>query len=163
MTQPPDPVAPADDTARALARSLLAEARHAALAVIEPGTGAPFVSRIALAPAPGGVPVSLISGLAVHCRALRENPACALLLGEPGDRGDPLTHPRLSLRARAEFVAPDAPGRADLRAHYLAARPKATLYADFADFSFVLFHPVSAVLNGGFARAYALHPADLLA
>lgn len=164
MTAPPptDPVLPADDAACALAGRLLQEARHAALAVIEPATGAPFVSRIALALSPRGVPMSLISGLAIHSRALRANPACALLIGEPGERGDALTHPRLSLRARAEFIPPGSPDHAALSAHYLTERPKAGLYADFPDFAFVLLHPMSEVLNGGFARSYALTAADIL-
>ncbi|MFN3938335.1 MAG: HugZ family protein [Gemmobacter sp.] len=157
----PDPVAPADDEARALARRLLADARHAALAVLEPGSGAPFVSRIAFGLGPGGRPATLISALALHTAALRADPRCCLLVGEPGARGDPLTHPRLSLRATAGFLAADDPGRPALRDRWLADHPKARLYADFADFAFVVFTPVSAALNGGFARAYALTAADL--
>ena len=37
--------------------------------------------------------LTLVSALAPHFRALRENPDCALMLGEVGDKGDPLTHP----------------------------------------------------------------------
>ena len=44
-TAKPDPVAAADDAARALARQLLAQANHAALAWIDPETGAPGISR----------------------------------------------------------------------------------------------------------------------
>jgi hypothetical protein len=162
MSSPPrpDPVQPADDEARALTRKLLSEARFAALAVTEPD-GHPFASRIALGLDAAGVPLSLVSGLSGHTRALRANPACCLLVGEPGPRGDPLTHPRLSLRARAVFVAPDSPDHAALRAAWLARNPKATVYADLPDFRFVRFHPVSAALNGGFARAFALTAADL--
>jgi putative heme iron utilization protein len=157
----PDPVRPADDDARALARALIGDARHAALAVTHP-EGGPFVTRIALATAPGGTPLTLISTLSLHTRALALDPHCALLVGEPGARGDPLTHPRLTLRCRAEPVAADDPGRPELRAHYLRLRPKARLYIDFADFMLVRFRPLSAALNGGFGRAFALTPADLL-
>jgi putative heme iron utilization protein len=150
-----DPLNPVDDEARALARRLMAEAATAALAVIEPGTGAPFVSRIAVAPAPDGAPMALLSGLAIHTRALMADPRCALLLGEPGAKGDPLTHPRLTLRAEAAF-ADDA-----LKAHFVALRPKAAIYAGLPDFRAVTFRPLSAALNGGFARAYALTAADL--
>jgi putative heme iron utilization protein len=162
MAEPPrrDPVMPADDAARTLARRLIAEARHAALAVLEPGSGAPFVSRIAVAPAADGAALTLISTLSAHTGALLADPRCALLFGEPGPRGDPLTHPRLSLRARAVFAS-GAEAEA-LRAAYVAARPKATLYAGFADFRPVRFEPVSALLNGGFGRAHALTAADLL-
>jgi putative heme iron utilization protein len=151
-----DPLNPVDDEARALARSLIAGAATAALAVIEPGTGAPFVSRIALAPAPDGAPMALLSGLSTHTRALIADPRCALLLGEPGAKGDPLTHPRLTLRAEAVFAEGDA-----LKAHFVALRPKAAIYAGLPDFRAVTFRPLSAALNGGFARAYALTAADL--
>jgi len=43
------PILPTDDAARALAHRLLRSASHAALGVIHPDTGAPFVSRIAFA------------------------------------------------------------------------------------------------------------------
>ena len=58
MPEPVNPIRPTDDDARALARALLSGARHAALAVLHPDTGAPFVSRIALGQAPGGAPVT---------------------------------------------------------------------------------------------------------
>lgn len=163
MTSPPrpDPFQPADDEARALSRGLLADARFAALAVLEPDSGLPFCSRIALGLDGRGLPLSLVSGLALHTRALRADPACCLLVGEPGAKGDPLTHPRLSLRARAEFVDRAGPEHEALRALWLARAPKATVYADLPDFAFVRFRPVSAALNGGFARAFLLTEADL--
>lgn len=162
MSSPPrpDPVQPANDDARALARQLLAGATFCALAVSEPD-GHPFASRIALGQDAAGLPLSLVSGLSLHTRALQANPDCCLLVGEPGPKGDPLTHPRLSLRARAEFVAPDTPDHAALRSAWLARNPKATVYASLPDFRFVRFLPVSAALNGGFARAFSLTPADL--
>lgn len=161
MASPRDPVAAADDEARALARSLL-DSGHAALAVTDPADGTPGISRIAFGLSPEGVPVTLVSSLAPHFGALQANPACALLLGEVGGKGDPLTHPRLMVKARAEFVAPDDPARAALRDHWVRTHPKAKLYVDFADFAFVRLHPVSALLNGGFARAFRLMPSDLL-
>ena len=161
MAKRPDPVAAADDEARALARSLLA-ADHAALAVIDPTDGTPGISRIAFGLDPQGCPITLVSSLAPHFAALRANPACALLLGAPGEKGDPLTHPRLMVKAVAQFIAPDAPERPALRDHWLTGHPKARLYVDFADFAFVRLAPVSALLNGGFARAYRLTPGDLV-
>lgn len=154
----PDPVAAADAGAIALARSLLA-LRHAALAFGDPETGTPGISRVALGLGPDGAPVTLISALSAHHPALRANPACALLLGEPGPKGDPLAHPRLMLRATAQFL-PDA-DRATYRAPWLADHPKARLYVDFADFAFVRFQPLSGLLNAGFGRAYRLTAADL--
>ncbi len=160
MTDPPrhDPLNPVDDTARALARGLMTGATSGALAVLEED-GGPFVSRIALAPSPEGVPMALLSGLSVHTRALMADPRCALLLGEPGAKGDPLTHPRLSLRALAAFADPAED--TDLRAHFVRLRPKAAVYAGLPDFRAVRFRPLSASLNGGFGRAYALAASDL--
>ena len=160
MTKP-DPVQPADPEARALAQRLLVEARHAALAWTDPETGTPGISRIAFGLCPEGRPLTLMSGLAPHRAALQAHPAAALMLGEPGAKGDPLTHPRLMLRVTAEFVDRADPDHAALRDHWLTHHPKAKLYIDFADFTFARLRPVSALLNGGFGRAHHLSPADL--
>lgn len=160
MIPRPDPVQPADDAARALVADLMTLG-HAALAWTDPDTGTPGISRITFARDPVAGPLTLISGLAPHFRALRTNPACALMLGEVGDKGDPLTHPRLMIQARASFVAPDDPARPALRDRWLARNPKATVYIDLPDFAFVHLTPVSALLNGGFGRAHRIDPADL--
>ncbi|SMX38880.1 HugZ family pyridoxamine 5'-phosphate oxidase [Maliponia aquimaris] len=155
------PFRPVDDDARALARQLLTAADFAALAVTRPDTGTPSVTRIALATDPQGAPLSLVSTLSSHTAALEAAPSCALLVGEPGPRGDPLTHPRLTLHAEARLIARDAPEHPALRAHYLAQRPKAQLYIDFGDFRMVSFRVTDALLNGGFGKAYRLAPEDL--
>ena len=160
MTRP-DPVATADAEARVLAHQLLATSNHASLAWTDPETGTPGISRIAYGLDVNGVPLTLISGLAPHTAALRAAPDCALMLVDDRDKGDPLTHPRLMIRARARFVASDDPARGDLRAHWLKGHPKAALYVDFPDFAFVRLHPSSALLNAGFARAFRLGPKDL--
>lgn len=157
----PDPVHPADDAARALARNLLRDSRHAALAFTDPATGTPGISRIAFGLAPDGCPLTLVSTLSQHRQALATHPDAALMVGEPGDKGDPLTHPRLMLRVRAEPVAPDSPDHAGLREAWLKDHPKARLYIDFADFGFLRLRPQSALLNAGFGRAYRLAAADL--
>jgi putative heme iron utilization protein len=152
--RPADPFRPADDAARALARGLLAAARHGALGVVLPG-GAPLVSRVAVG-TDGAAPLILVSTLAPHTEALLASPACSLLLGEPGTRGDPLSHPRLTLQARALRA-----DKAALRDRWLAQHPKARLYYDFADFLLFRLEVDAAQLNGGFGRAYRLTPADL--
>lgn len=161
MAEPTSPLRPTDDEARALARRLLAEARHGALAFRDPDTGRPSVSRVAVATTGDGAPFTLVSDLSAHTRALRADPACALLVGEPGDRGDPLTHPRLTVHATARFVARQGADHATLRDRYLGLHPKARLYIDFADFGFVLLDPSGGSLNGGFGKAYELTAADL--
>jgi len=97
----PSPIRPTTDEARALARSLLLAARHGALGVVDPALGTPYVSRVAVAH-DGAAPLILVSNLAHHSATLKACPACSLLVGEPGPKGDPLSHPRLTVMARAE-------------------------------------------------------------
>lgn len=158
----PDPVQPATDEARIEARALLREARHATLAWTDPATGTPGISRVAFGLGPDGLPLTLVSALAPHRAALEHHPAAAMMLGEVGDKGDPLTWPRLMVRVQAEPVARDNPDHAAIRARWLADHPKSKLYVDFPDFAFIRLHPQSALLNGGFARAFRIEPADLL-
>lgn len=157
MEKPASPIRPTDDDARDLARRLIARARFAALAVVAPDTGVPMVTRIAFVPGPDGVPITVISTLSQHTTILSAQPACSLLIGEPGPKGDPLTHPRLTYQAQAE------PGdKAALRDHYLALYPKAQLYYDFTDFRLFAFRPDHGFLNGGFGKAFHLTAADML-
>lgn len=158
----PDPFRPADAEAREIAAELMTQATHAALATLRPERGLPSVTRIAFALDLNGVPMSLISSLSLHTQALEHSPDCALLVGEPSEKGDPLVHPRLTLHCRAQFIDRASDDHAMLRAHYLKQRPKAALYVDFGDFCFVRFEIEDAVLNGGFGRAYLLTPDDLI-
>lgn len=160
--RPSDPIRATDSAARGIARDLMRGARMAALGVIEPGTGAPFVSRVAFGLGPGGEALTLVSDLAVHAGALRADPRASVLIGEPGTKGDPLTHPRLTLRATARFVARDAPERAGFRAAWLRHHPRAGLYVDYADFHFVRFEVAGGHFNAGFGKAYALSANDLM-
>lgn len=162
MEKPPQsPIRPTDDEARALALSLIANARFGALGVIDPVTGFPSVTRVALGPGPEGGLFSLVSGLSAHSRALRLDPRVSLLVGEPGPKGDPLTHPRLSLQAEAQVFAANDPRTVALKARWLADHPKAKLYIDLPDFFFVKFRLLSGALNGGFGRAFVLTETDL--
>lgn len=160
-TDAPSPIRPTDDEARQLARDLIEQARFAALAVIDPDTGAPLVTRVAFGTTPQGAPLTLISDLSHHTRALKADPVASLLVGEPGARGDPLTHPRLTLQVQARFLRHGQDGHEDMAAHWLRDHPKSKLYIGFADFAFALFDVRAAYLNGGFGRAFVLTPADL--
>jgi heme iron utilization protein len=161
MEKRKDPISPVDDPIRTQARAMLAAARFAALSFRDPGTGGPGISRIAFGLGPDGQPVTLISALSVHHTALVAEPACAFMVGEPGAKGDPLTHPRLMVTAQAQFIARDDPDHLEMRDHWLAAHPKSTLYIDFADFTLVRLVPQSALWNGGFGKAARLTAADL--
>lgn len=145
-----------DEAARGLAQHLLRNARFGALGVICPDTGAPIVSRVSVATDAAGHPVSLMSDLSLHTQAIARNPACSLLVGEPGPRGDPLIHPRLTLHCTAETTAKEA-----LKPLYLSQHPKAALYFDFSDFRVYRLTVSAAHLNGGFGKAFHLTPEDL--
>ena len=155
-----NPIRPTDAAACQMARTLLQDARSAALAVIL-DDGTPLVSRVAFGLDPAGAPLTLISDLSHHTKALRANPACALLIGDPGPRGDPLNQPRLSLQATAQLVPNGTADYARMAPHYLRDHPKAKLYITFADFSFALFSISVGHLNGGFGKAFRLNPADM--
>ena len=156
------PIRATDDDARTLARTLIGEARFGALAVLDPDNKTPLVSRVAVVPGPDGLPLLLVSDLSAHTRALKADPACSLLLGEPEEKGDPLTHPRISIQGRARFIRHGDAGHADLAQHYLTIQPKAKLYIGFADFSLMRLEITGAHLNGGFGKAFVLTATDLI-
>ncbi|TWF54633.1 HugZ family protein [Neorhizobium alkalisoli] len=151
-----------DDDARALARKLLGDARHMALAVIDAETGFPAASRVLTGIDADGVPVILVSGLAGHTKALDSDPRCSLLAGETG-KGDPLAHPRIMAQCLAQRITRDSEDYERIRKIFIARHHKAKLYVDFPDFRFYRLVPQSALLNGGFGRAFALSASELLA
>jgi heme iron utilization protein len=159
MNDKPQVIRDTDDDARRQARILLRGARFAAIGVLDPETGFPFVSRVLLGMDSDGAAVILVSNLSAHTTALLADPRASLLTGEPG-KGDPLAHPRLTLQCTAESVERDSDSHQRLRARFLARHPKAELYIDFPDFRFFRLRPERASLNGGFGRAYHLSSAD---
>lgn len=150
-----------DDEARRLARTLLRSARSTSLAVLEPETGHPLATRVLTGLDIDGAPAILVSALSVHTKALRADPRCSVLAGEPG-KGDPLAHPRLSVIATANEVVRDTREHARLRERFIRRHPKAKLYVDFPDFTFFRLVPLRANLNGGFGKAYLLSSEDLM-
>ncbi|QRZ12114.1 pyridoxamine 5'-phosphate oxidase family protein [Paracoccus methylovorus] len=153
-----DPIRETTDDARALARQLLERARHASLGTLDPETGAPLVTRIALQSDTDGAPLALLSGLATHSRALATDPRVGLLIVAEADKGDAMTHARLSILGRALPVQPDD----RRRARWLDRDPKARVYLDLPDFRFWRIEPVSGLLNAGFGQAFRLQPGDML-
>jgi putative heme iron utilization protein len=157
-----DVLRPVDDTARALAQRLLRDATRAALATREAGTGWPYASLVTVATALDGAPLLLVSDLAAHARALRDDPRCSLLFESIGP-GDPLAHPRLTLFGEARFLDRAGEEAAEARRRFLGRHPKAALYADFGDFHFLRVEPRRAFLNAGFGRASELAASDVMA
>lgn len=150
-----------DDQALRLARMLLRSAPYAGMAVIDPDSGFPTISRVLVGTDVDAVPVILVSTLSAHTKALAKDPRASLLTGEPG-KGDPLAHPRLSVECLAEAVARGTPQHQRLRDRFLARHAKAKLYIDFGDFRFFRLLPQAANLNGGFGKAYRISGEELM-
>jgi putative heme iron utilization protein len=155
-----DVLQPMDEAARAEAKNLLREARSAMLATLGPD-GHPSASLVGMATDIDGTPVILISGLAAHTGNIASDPRASLLIS-PGGKGDPLAHARITLKVRARRIERESDEGARISRRYLARQPKSALYADFPDFSFFALDIEGASLNGGFGRAFAPMPADLM-
>lgn len=156
-----DPIRPTDDEAREMGWLLVREANFGALGVIEPETGMPLVSRIAIGTDGEGRVITLASDLSFHSKALAQDNRVSILLGEPG-KGDPLAHPRITLIGHMTKIDNASGERAALRKIWLKQQPKAQLYIDFGDFHFYRLELERAHLNGGFGKAYVLKPEDLV-
>ena len=155
-----NPIRPTDDEARAQARALMDKARFCAIATLNED-GSPMTARIAFGQDDAGIPISLVSTLSQHTQAVFRDPRVSLLVGEPLPKGDPLTHPRLTLQATAEMIPRDDPGFAAMQTGWLKRHPKSKLYIGFADFLFARFEVTDAFLNGGFGKAFVLTASDL--
>ena len=157
---PPAPVDPRAQHAAAVAdaKRLMRLARTGALATLDPQIGAPLATLVGVASDFVGAPLFLMSTLARHTRHLAADPRASLLLTEAPERGDPLNHPRVTLSGRIERA--EGTG---VRTRYLQRNPKAKLYVDFADFAFFRLAIEAVHFNGGFGRADALTPQDILA
>lgn len=140
---------------------ILDEARFGTLATLDPSDGHPVATRVNLARDAAGRPLIFVSALAPHTPALRQDGRCALLVGEPG-KGDPIAHPRLSLRCHAREISRSAAEADALKAQWLVAHPKAKLYIELPDFTFFVLEPERVSFVAGFGRAYEF-AGDLLA
>lgn len=154
------PVDPKEAHAAAIAdvKRMMRLARTGALATLEAKGGAPLTTLLGVASDFDGAPLFLMSTLSRHTRNLANDPRASLLLTGRHDRGDPLSHPRVTLSGRVEQCA--AP-RAKVR--YLQRNPKAGLYAGFADFALYQLRIDDVHFNGGFGRAVPLTAAEVLA
>lgn len=160
MTKKIDPINKTDDQALELVQKLVVENRYAALAVNEPESNIPLVSRIAFAYCANQGLFFAASDLSLHSKCLLLRDDCSLLIGEAG-KGDGLAHPRVTIVGKVSRMSNDWTGRAQCREAFLARHPKAELYIDFADFGFYPLAVERAFLNGGFGKAYHLTKEDL--
>lgn len=142
--------------AQGLGRMLLRTIRSGALATNDPASGYPLSTLVTIATDVDGSPILLLSGLSLHTRNLLANPRASLLLSATG-KGDPLAHPRLTLVGSFEVSEEPRVAR-----RFVARHPKSRLYVELPDFRFFRMNISGVHLNGGFARAASLTPADLL-
>lgn len=142
--------------APAMAKELLRTTRAGAFATNDPASGYPLATLVNVATDADGAPLLLLSSLSLHTRNLGADGRCSLLLASQG-RGDPLAHPRLTLVGTCALT--DEP-RA--RRRFLSKHPKSKLYVDLPGFTFWRMVISNVHLNGGFARAAALTPGDVL-
>jgi putative heme iron utilization protein len=127
------------------------------LATLEIGSGCPYASLVTVATETDGSPIILISKLAWHTRNLDADPRASILFCADAGSGDPLNLGRVSLMGVAEpTTAPRA------RQRFLARHPRASFYADFADFAFWRLRVERAHYVGGFGRITTLTGDELL-
>ena len=135
------------------AARLLAASRWAALAVVHDGAPAAAMTSYALAPDGSALYVHL-SQMALHTRALLEEPSAAFVVSQPDPgEGDPQALPRLSLSGVALALVPGTPEYEAGQDAYLGRFPGADERFALADFVLFRFEPAEARWVGGFARA----------
>jgi hypothetical protein len=140
---------------------LLAGFRWAALAVVNDGSPAAAMTSYALAPDGTALYVHL-SQMALHTRALLEEPRAAFVVSAPDTgEGDPQTLPRLSLAGVALALVPGTPEYAAGQATYVGRFPAADERFALADFVLFRFEPSEARWVGGFGRALRMTGAQL--
>jgi putative heme iron utilization protein len=122
------------------------------------GTGAPYSSLVAVASAPDGAPLLLISRLALHTQNIEADLRVSLLLADASDT--PLESPRIMIAGSA--IRLEGPAAAAAQRRYLAAHPSAEVFAGFGDFSFFRVEPAGLHLVAGFGRITDLKPARFL-
>lgn len=142
-----------------LTRSLLGRSRQGALATLMPRSGDPYCSLVNVASLPDGMPILLISRLALHTKNILADPRVSLMLDERVP-SDPLEGARIMLAGTAEEAKDAAAELA--RRRYLAAHPSAEDFVGFRDFSFFRIVPNGVHLVAGFGRIVDLAPRDFL-
>ena len=142
--------------ARQATKKLLREGRSGALATLMAGSGDPYCSLVNVATAADGMPLLLLSRLALHTKNILADTRVSLMLDERRD-SDPLEGARVMLMGRVAVT--DDP---EVRRRYLARHPDAAQFAGFGDFAFYRMTIQRAHLVAGFGRIVDLTAADVL-
>lgn len=123
--------------------------------------GFPYISLVLLAADEAGQPFLLLSDLSEHAQNLQRDPDLALLLDETADKEEPLAHARLALMGQARQESDPEKSKA-LKAAFIAAHPKAKLWAAFADFKPYRIDWIAAHFVAGFGRIAWLDSKELM-
>ena len=138
------------------ARLMLRGARMGALGTLDRASTGPFVSLVNIGTDFCGFPVLLLSRLARHTGNLLSDRRASLLATVLPQGGDALTGSRVTLVGQVEALE-----KADAAPRYLAQHPDATMYVEFADFSFWRMIPVSVHCVAGFGRIETFEGVDV--
>lgn len=143
-------------------RELLQQQRTAALGTVS-ADGTPFVSLVPYAIDAQQVCLVIhVSGLAAHTGHLQREPRVSLLVQHSAMAQEPVhALPRVTLLARAELLAPEAPETPACRAVYLQRFPEAEPMTALGDFRFVRLHLLGARQVAGFGAARSLDADEL--
>ena len=132
------------------------------LATLDASSGVPYGSLVAVAAAPDGTPLLLLSALALHSKNLAADPRASLLFDATPSGPQALTGPRVTIAGRlAPLSDPDILVLA--RRRYLARHPSAAMFVDFADFRLYALAVEWGHLVAGFGRIDRLGRDDLIA
>lgn len=148
-------------------QALLRRRPLAALGTLAPD-GAPFVSMVPWAWSSASMHCVLhVSALAAHTQHLRRDPrVCLMVMEQERDSSDgtpPQAAERVSIDARASWLAADDPLKIACRSAYLARFPDAEPITQLPDFAFVALQPLAVRHVAGFGAARSIEPAQLAA
>ncbi|MDT7041588.1 HugZ family protein [Candidatus Nitronereus thalassa] len=148
-TNDTDPADPSEPTYAERARTLMHLAPVATLCTTsQKHPDWPFGSIVTYGLDNKGNPTFLISTMAMHTKNILADPRASVFVMQPGGEHDPLGAARLTVMGKVTKVPKDRD--ADIRMQYLARHPKASYWADFADFSFYLMDTIDLYYVGGF-------------
>jgi len=146
----------ADPSLAGLARRLAASQKTAALSTLSQRVpGHPFGSVVQYALDPAGLPILLLSSLAMHARNLAADPRSSLMIQESVPPDAALVAARLTLVGEFHPVSEEG-----VRQTFLDRHPDAVQWVDFGDFSFYRFRLADAYYVGGFGVMGWVSPAQ---
>lgn len=146
-----DNMADQQDGRAKTARDVVRGCLTASLASLEPETGDPAISLVAVATDLTAAPIILISDLARHTHNLKSDARTALLFDATGGYDAPLEGARVSLKGQLQPTEDEAHA-----ARFLARHDDARGYASFDDFAFWRLEVETAYMVAGFGRIHEI-------